>query len=123
MEKGLAKKILAIGIMVVGLAAIVFAIICWSSSIYFYEGSSVRFETYGGDAYTGIQNAAAQTANNIQYLNRSLEEFATLMANWMGFLLITIGTLLLVVGVSKTISAFQKKPLEVVNEQATICNS
>ena len=86
-------------------------------------GNHVGNQEYGGDAYTGIQNAAAQTANNIQYLNRSLEEFATLMANWMGFLLITIGTLLLVVGVSKTISAFQKKPVEVVNEQATICNS
>jgi len=34
------------------------------------DGAWERSEAYGGDAYTGIQNAAAQTANNVQALAR-----------------------------------------------------
>lgn len=33
------------------------------------KGNLESFSTYGGDAYTGIQNAAAQTANNVYYGN------------------------------------------------------
>ena len=33
-----------------------------------YSGVSTSHITYGGDAYTGIQNAAADAANNIRYL-------------------------------------------------------
>ena len=40
--------------------------------------------SYGGDAYTGIQNAAAQTANNVQ-------DLAEIAAMGFGFLLISLG--------------------------------
>lgn len=45
-----------------------------------YEPSN----TYGGDAYTGIQNAAAQTANN-------LTNVAEIAKDGIGYLLIAIG--------------------------------
>ena len=32
-------------------------------------GATVSRTSYGGDAYTGIQNAAATTANNVRDLN------------------------------------------------------
>ena len=33
-----------------------------------YSGGTVNKTTYGGDAYTGIQNASATTANNVNRL-------------------------------------------------------
>ena len=47
-----------------GIISIVFAFVVNDMDIGFYESSY----TYGGDAYTGIQNAAAQTANNVKDL-------------------------------------------------------
>ena len=54
------KLIIAIVIVVMGIYSIVLGI----ENSRYYGG----FETetvYGGDAYTGIQNASAQTANNV----------------------------------------------------------
>ena len=61
---------LAIAIVSVVFAAVtlVLAIVLFNSSVGRYELA----ETYGGDAYTGIQNAAAQTANNVQATNEIL---------------------------------------------------
>lgn len=38
-----------------------------------FTGLQVSCKEYGGDAYTGIQNAAAKTANNVQYLAEILK--------------------------------------------------
>lgn len=48
----------------IGIIAIILAIVCACLNDGYYEAN----EVYGGDAYTGIQQAAAQTANNVQYL-------------------------------------------------------
>ena len=50
--------------IVVGILAITLAIVCFSKDV----GNISLGYSYGGDAYTGIQNAAAQTANNVFYL-------------------------------------------------------
>lgn len=47
-----------------GIISIIFSIIVFCMD----NGSWENSLQYGGDAYTGIQNAAAQTANNIQAL-------------------------------------------------------
>ena len=60
----MSKKTKSILTMVVGVVAIVLAIVCFAMDTGNYE----RDSAYGGDAYTGIQNAAAQTANNVQDL-------------------------------------------------------
>lgn len=39
-----------------------------------YSGSSERDKYYGGDAYTGIQQAAAQAVNNILALEETLQQ-------------------------------------------------
>lgn len=69
-----------IGGIVSGLLSVIFGIIMFLKSTGGYEWSS----QYGGDAYTGIQNASAQTANNVQ----ALSEIAKL---GFGFLLIAVG--------------------------------
>lgn len=56
---------------IIALVAMIFAIICFVSSIDSYR-EHVELLSYGGDAYTGIQNAAADTANNVYLLNNSL---------------------------------------------------
>lgn len=60
-KKTKAKKIIFI---LIGIIAIVFSILMINADC----GGHESFYTYGGDAYTGIQNAGAQTANNVQDL-------------------------------------------------------
>ena len=119
MKKGVAEKILAIGITLVGVAAIVFGILCWSYwNSYSYYGISVRYETYGGDAYTGIQNAAADTANNIKALIGLIGSSTSTLINYMGYLIFTIGALLFVVSIAKMISAFKKETKVIESTQS-----
>ena len=54
-----------IGGIISGILSVIFGIIMFGKSIGSYESAS----SYGGDAYTGIQNAAAQTANNVKALS------------------------------------------------------
>ena len=58
------KKNKSVARMAVGVLAIVLAIICFTLN----TGGTERDQAYGGDAYTGIQNASAQTARNIKTL-------------------------------------------------------
>ena len=52
----------ASGSIIVGIISIILAIVCFASDTGDWEKES----TYGGDAYTGIQNAGAVTANNVR---------------------------------------------------------
>ncbi|MBO4893736.1 MAG: hypothetical protein J5562_02330 [Clostridia bacterium] len=58
------KKFSNIVGIISGFISVVFSFVVKGMSIGSYE----RNYTYGGDAYTGIQNASAQTANNVQEL-------------------------------------------------------
>lgn len=55
-----AKK-LRVSLLILGVVAIVVAIALFCVDVGSYESN----EYYGGDAYTGIQQAAAQAANNV----------------------------------------------------------
>ena len=59
--------------LITGISFIVLGIISviWGLSLT-YTGISSLSETYGGDAYTGIQNASSRTANNINELGNTL---------------------------------------------------
>ncbi len=54
-----------IGGIISGILSVIFGIIMFAKYVGGYESNS----SYGGDAYTGIQNAAAQTANNVMALS------------------------------------------------------
>lgn len=49
---------------IIGIISIIESVAIFGMQTGGYETS----KSYGGDAYTGIQNASAQTANNISYL-------------------------------------------------------
>lgn len=70
----------SIGGIISGIISIIFGIIMFQKN----TGYSAYAETYGGDAYTGIQNAAVRTANNVQMLGEIVKD-------GLGFLLIAIG--------------------------------
>ena len=62
-------KLLKIFGICLGVLAIIFAMVVFSGGVGYFESN----ETYGGDAYTGIQNAAAQAANNIMYVGETVQ--------------------------------------------------
>lgn len=61
-----------------------------SSNISFY-GENVRDSAYGGDAYTGIQNAAAAAARNIYKLGDVIEYAAYSFFIMVSIILIVLG--------------------------------
>ena len=97
------KKVLGVLFIMVAIASIVFAILSFDG----FGGNSVGAKTYGGDAYTGIQNAAAQTANNVNSLNSTVQRIG-------GYAFILIGGILASIGVACLVGnkKIEKKPIE-----------
>ena len=62
------KKGIAVAMMFVGLISVILGIVCFSME----NGAKELNSYYGGDAYTGIQQAAAQGARNGYYGNNIL---------------------------------------------------
>ena len=62
------KKLLKIFGIILGAVTILLAILVFTHDVGYYESNL----SYGGDAYTGIQNAAAQTSNNVKYVGEML---------------------------------------------------
>lgn len=82
-----------------GVVSIALAIACFTFEIGAYEPT----ETYGGDAYTGIQNTGAATANNVHVLSEITK---------LGF-----GSILLIGGIALIAAAIPtKKPRETNKE-------
>ena len=69
---------------VIGMLSGALSVIFGFSVMSFNDGYYESTQSYGGDAYTGIQNAAAQTANNV-------EDLAFIAKTGIGFLLIILG--------------------------------
>ena len=85
------KKILAIILIVAALAAIILGVVTMTKAEKLYTGRWTSHETYGGDAYTGIQNAAADTAGNVQSGNVILNDINKNVCFGLGSILIVIG--------------------------------
>lgn len=62
------KKIVSMAGAATGALSVIFSFMVIAKDVGSFENNSA----YGGDAYTGIQNAAAQTAVNVYYLNQIL---------------------------------------------------
>lgn len=65
-----------------------FSIFCGVSVNDLPIGEIVEFKEYGGDAYSGIQQASAHTALNIVYLSKIVKEGASGMLYICGITLI-----------------------------------
>ncbi len=83
------RMIASILIIVVGIVSLIVGV--GSSSYYGYT----RSITYGGDAYTGIQNAAADTANNIAKLGGDVSDHLNTIGMFAGIIVILAGVYML----------------------------
>lgn len=68
------KKGLYIAGIITGILCIIFSFSAFSGSTYVPSGDSISHSIYGGDAYTGIQNAAADTGNNVKTIGEGIGE-------------------------------------------------
>lgn len=62
-------------------------------------GNQVLYQQYGGDAYTGIQNAAAKTGNNVYIVTRYLEGWS----RWLAIISTIVFLMLLLKNIEKLI--------------------
>lgn len=97
----------------IGVLSIIFAVLCFVLNGEFDYGYYVAWETYGGDAYTGIQNAAAATANQVDRLNESVATLAKCVKMGFGFILLIFGFLITLYGVKNIIKekTNEKQPI------------
>ena len=99
-KKKLKKIIYGIGALA-GVLAVILAFVCFGK----YEGYTESSKSYGGDAYTGIQNASAQAANNTYHL-AEITKFAG-------------GSILLVIGLI-SIAGFGAKIVDDLEDDKTV---
>ena len=64
--------------------ALIFAVVCFVMAPNNTSGSTEREITYNGDAYTGMQNAAAQAATNTYYINQNIAALISCVTNIAG---------------------------------------
>lgn len=62
------RNIIFVLLLLVGILSIILSVVCFGKMV----GGMEYNQTYGGDAYTGIQHAAAQTARNVMWGNEIL---------------------------------------------------
>ena len=95
------KKLMAYICLAIAALCLIFAIVCFTMDADYARGSTESNSSYGGDAYTGIQNAAAQTATNVYYLNKNLSNFATCVVTMGGFFFVIVALGFGLVGVKE----------------------
>lgn len=81
------QKLRSIVLILVGIIAIGLSIKCYTIDDLDWEPRS----TYGGDAYTGIQNAAAMTSRNVKELASIVQYGFGSVLLVMGFTLVGVG--------------------------------
>ena len=106
----------AIAFTAIGVLSIVFAFICIDgmynsySNDYDYEYSIYEF--YGGDAYTGIQHAAVNAANNAReagkHISATINGQGYLVQKCFGYVLLIACLLLVVTGDDGIIGFFKE---------------
>ena len=90
------KLVVAVALIVLGLYTCFTAGYSKTSydSYYTSKLDKERKSSYGGDAYTGIQNAGAQTATNAYYIYQRVDDFANKA-------LVTAGWVITICGIEK----------------------
>ena len=97
-------KITSMSKAIISALIIIFGIIVFIlglSETFDFYGYYTYYETYGGDAYTGIQHAAADTSKNLNNIGYLLEDFLNLLFVCGGVLIILFGSYLLASNVTK----------------------
>lgn len=79
--------------LIIGISIIFLGINMPDDAYISYGGKFSDIEKYGGDAYTGIQNAAATTGNNVNELGDVIVEIYSNFMKQLGFTVSTCGAL------------------------------
>ena len=98
------KKAYGVMFLLIGIVSVILGMVSFSMETGSYELNV----SYGGDAYTGIQNASAQAANNIIYL-------AEVTSFGFGAVLTVAGVFMMIFGI-KTLSAPEQQTRQVQQE-------
>ena len=101
------KLITAILCIAVGIACIALGIV----SYCYGWGKIIFYSYYGGDAYTGIQQAAADTGNNVSRLCK-------ICSFSFGSILVIAGLVITLKNVNELVASIAKKP----QQQQTVQN-
>lgn len=102
------KNLFAYLLLALALVSLIFAIVCFTTDTSYASGSYETSQKYGGDAYTGIQNAAAQTANNVYYMNKNLTLLIGCVATTGGLFFLLAALTFALMGVKK-LGLFEEK--------------
>ncbi len=108
MTRKTTKRLFSLCAIAVDILAIVFATHCFDPDFSTYT-SYVRHETYGGGAYTDIQNAAADTANNIRTLASLINGDFEILFSCFGYLFTIIGTTAILFGIVNFLSTLERR--------------
>ncbi len=84
------KKILILLYVILGVVSIIFGAMSLSEG-YYTGGEYISHKSYGGDAYTGIQNAAADAGNNALDVERAVNSNSYAISEGIGYILIVMG--------------------------------
>lgn len=93
-KTGFIMRIVAAGLIILFGAIIAINGLDGSSGFY-YSGTWTSDKTYGGDAYTGIQNSVADVSGNVSELGDAFEYFFDELFMWSGFVILSLGVYLL----------------------------
>lgn len=99
-----------IALICIGILSIILAISCLNKTYGFDILGWVKHETYGGDAYTGIQNATATTANYIHALHSDAQILATILQTGFGDILLIGGFVITLYGIHQILKNKTTEP-------------
>lgn len=111
----LSEKILCAAFLIIAIVSLVFAICCFGSSTP--SGRTAVHEYYGGDAYTGIQNASADAATNVYYAGKAI---AQIIINFGGYFFIIVALTFASLSVSKLIQFKEKASNDSTGQEITV---
>ena len=92
------KKVLGIVLIIIGIVSLVFSGNCNAIGLKHWDEINPSKEWYGGDAYTGIQHAAVDTARavgdateNVRHLDLTIQQVSTYVFVIIGLVVMVIG--------------------------------
>ena len=106
------KKVFCLIGLGIGTLCIILSLVVLVGSASVATGNYISHESYGGDAYTGIQNAAADTGNNVRYIGMGIEELYDKVCQIGAFILFIAGSLISLKYAKEFIGILKEEKLE-----------
>ena len=92
------KKVLGIVLIIIGIVSLVLSGNCNAIGLKYWNEINPSKEWYGGDAYTGIQQAAVDTARAVEDATENIRHLDLTIQQVSAYVLIIIGLVVVVIG-------------------------